>query len=450
MRIKAFLISLRTSLWPIPMLMIGGATLLAYTCISIDGNSLNKFDDTYPQPFAGGADSLRTMLSAIATSMITVSGITFSLTISSLANISGQLTSRVIRSFMSNLVTKLVLGFFMGLFVYCLIVVRTIRIKDDPGGAFVPALSVFVGMALAVVGIAVVIYFIHFVAMSVQASTVVTSVTKECLDTIDTLYPDPLPSSDREILPTLPRPMNGQTEQAVPAQSYGYIQLIDEKKLQKFAEANQISLRVDAITGDYVTTGSRLVSIVASGQRVDVGLIKQINRLFIIRSSRTLDEEIAYGIRQLVDIAMKALASASDDTTTAVLVLDNLTTVLTSLVQRQLRSPLATDYFMPKHPSFANLMAGALDQVRDVAGKDKNTVVLARLLRLLMVVGRQTNNAGRQKVLLHHTRLIAEQASLALTTDYQRGVVQQQLEETLLALRENPESFRDLKAEPVS
>ena len=441
MRFKAFLISTRTSLWPVPMLMIGGAALLAYVCITIDGDSLNKFGDTYPQPFAGGAASLRIMLSAIATSMITVSGITFSLTISSLANVSGQLTARVIRSFMSNIVTKLVLGFFTGLFVYCVIVVRTIRVKDDPGGAFVPALSVSVGMALAVMGIAVMIYFIHFVAMSIQASTVVTTVTKECLDTIDELYPDSLPATERETTPKLPHPANGQTEQTVSAQSYGYVQLIDEEKLRQLAEDNQIALRVDAITGDYVTTGSRLVSFVGSTQRADANMTKQVNSLFVIRPSRTLDEEIAFGIRQLVDIAMKALAPASDDTTTAVLVLDNLTTVLAKLVQRQLRSPLTTDCFMPRHPPFADLMAGALDQIREAAGKDKNTVVLTRMLRLLMVVGRQTDNAGRQEVLLHHTRLIAEQASLALTTDYQRGVVQQQLEETLLALGEKPNRF---------
>ena len=445
MRFKAFMISMRTSMWPVPLLMISGAALLAYVCIAIDGNSLNKFGDTYPQPFAGGADSLRIMLSAIATSMITVSGITFSLTISSLANVSGQLTARVIRSFMSNIVTKLVLGYFTGLFVYCIIVVRTIRIKEDPGGAFVPALSVFVGMALAVVGIAVMIYFIHFVATSIQASTVVTTVTEECLDTIDKLYPDPLSADDPETTPDLPRPANGQTEQTVPAQSYGYVQLIDEKKLRQLAEANQVALRVDAITGDYVTTGSRLVSIVGPAQAVDADLTKQINKLFTIRSSRTLDEEIAFGIRQLIDIALKALAPASDDTTTAVLVLDNLTTVLAKLVPRQLRSPLAADYFVPKHPSFANLMAGALDQIREAAGEDKNAVVLTRMLRLLMVVGRQTDNAGRQKVLLHHAHLIAEQANLSLTTDYQRGVVQQQLEEALLALGTKPESFRDLK-----
>ena len=445
MQIKALLITLRTSLWFIPMLMIGGAVLLAYTCIGIDGQSTNKFDDVYPQPFAGGADSLRIMLSAIATSMITVSGITFSLTISSLANVSGQLTARVIRSFMSEITTKLVLGFFVGLFVYCIIVVRTIRIKDDPGGAFVPALSVFTGMVLAVAGIGVMVYFIHFVAMAIQASTVVTNVTKECIATIDKLYPDPLPTNDPEATTDLPSLANGQAEQTVPAQTYGYVQLIDEEKLRQFASDNQLALRVDAITGDYVTFGSRLVSIVGPDRAVDADTVKKLNGLFVIRSSRTIDEEIAYGIRQLADIALKALAPASDDTTTAVLVLDNLTTVLVRLVQRQLQSPLVTNYFMPKHPSFADLMAGALDQIREAAGRDKNAVVLTRMLRLLMVMGRQTQHPGRQAVLLRHAQLITEQADLALDTDYQRGVVQQQLAETLMALNEKTESVQDLK-----
>ncbi len=161
MQLKAFLITLRTSMWFIPMLMVAGAIGLACGCISIDNASTADFARHYPQPFAGGADGIRMMLSAIATSMITVSGITFSLTISSLAQVSGQLTARVLRNFMSAVTSKLVLGFFVGLFVYCLVIIWTIRIKDDAGGPFMPALSVFLGMALAVVGVGVLIYFIH-------------------------------------------------------------------------------------------------------------------------------------------------------------------------------------------------------------------------------------------------------------------------------------------------
>ena len=437
MTLKAILIYLRASMWFVPLLVVGAAILLAYSCLAIDNASTADFARHYPQPFAGGADSIRVMLASIATSMVTVSGITFSLTISSLAQVSGQLTVRVIRNFTSHITSKLVLGFFVGLFVYCVIVMRTIRIKEDPAGPFVPALSAWVAMVLAIIGIGVVVYFIHYIARAVQASTVVSSVTREALAVLDKLYPDPLPADSSELVPSLPAPANGQVLQTVESRSYGYVQLIDETKLRQFALTNQLALRVDAATGDYVTLGSSLVSIIGLPQTVGSAIVKAINGAFIIRQTRAVDEEIAFGIRQLVDIGLKALSGASDDTTTAILTLDNLSTVLVKLVQRQLLPTTGTAYFVPKHPSFASLMAGAMDQLRDTAGG--NTVILTRLLYVLMVVGRQTRNPNRRAVLLHHTQLIAEQASATLHTDYQRNLVQQQLTETLIALGEEKE-----------
>lgn len=433
-------------MWFIPMLMVAGAILLAYGCINIDTASMVGFDSIYPQPFAGGADSIRMMLSAIATSMITVSGITFSLTISSLAQASGQLTARVLRNFTSSVTNKLVLGFFVGLFVYCLIVMRSIRIKDDAAGPFVPALSVFVAMVLAIAGVGVLIYFIHYVALSIQASTVVSSVADETLETIDKLYPNSLATDADDLPPALPATNANQSIQLVPANTNGYIQLIDEQKLAQFAADYSITVRVDAGTGDFVTQQSPLVSLIGFGQTVDQAIIKNINRAFTIRPSRTVDEEIAFGIRQLVDIALKALAPSADDTTTAVLALDYLSAVLARLVQRQLQPMTATDRFIPKYPTFANLMAGALDQIRDTAGG--NLVVLIRMLYLIQTVGRPTTNPARRTVLLHHTRLIIEQADTTLRTDYQRTLVHQQLVETLLTLGERADAFDDLLQPP--
>lgn len=442
MPLKAILITLRTSMWFIPMMMVAGAVLLAYCCLRVDNASTVDFARMYPQPFAGGADSIRMMLSAIATSMITVSGITFSLTISALAQVSDQLTARVLRNFMNNVTSKVVLGFFVGLFVYCILVMRTVRIKDDAAGPFIPALSVFMGMVLAVIGVGILIYFIHHIALSVQATTVVSSVADETLATIDTLYPNRLPADAEEIPVALPPIDANQSVQRVPASRNGYVQLIDERKLAQFAILTNSTVRVDAGTGDFVTQQSPLVSLIGFNQPIDKSTAMAINRAFSIRRTRTVDEEIAFGIRQLVDIALKALAPSSDDTTTAVLVLDYLSAVLARLVQRQLQPVPTNRQFVPKRPSFANIMDGALDQIRDTAGG--NTVVLTRLLLLIQVVGRLTTNPARIAVLLHHVRLVAEQADGTLRANYQRQLVCQQLEETLLTLGEEANAFADV------
>ena len=441
MPLQALLITLRTSMWFIPMLMVGGAVLLAYGCIGIDGASAADFARNYPQPFAGGADSVRLMLSTIAASMITVSGITFSLTIASLAQVSGQLTARVLRNFMSNTTNKLVLGFFVGLFAYCIVVIRTIRIKDDPAGPFLPALSVSVGMVLAMAGVGVLIYFIHYVALSIQASTVVSSVADEAMEIIDKLYPNPLPADAQEKPPALSPTHAAQTRQWVPAGNYGYVQLIDEPVLTRFALAAGIVVRVEAGIGDFVTQQSPLVALIGFHSPVDPATVKIINRAFSIRPTRTADAEIAFSIRQLVDIALKDLTPTPDDPTTAVLSLDYLSAVLAQLVQRQLQ-PVGMASFIPKQPSFARLMTGALDQIREAAGG--NTVVLTRLLYLLGVVGCATENSGRRAVLVHHTRLIAEQADAMLHRNHQRTPVREQLVETLNILKEEENAFTTL------
>jgi uncharacterized membrane protein len=122
------------------------------------------------------------MLSTLAGSMMTVMGITFSMTLLALA--SSQYTSRVLRNFMRSRVT---LGTFAGIFVYCFIVLHTIRTGDAP---FVPSLAVFFAFVLAFGGIAVLIFFIHHIASSIQASSIIASVAQETNGSIDRLFPE--------------------------------------------------------------------------------------------------------------------------------------------------------------------------------------------------------------------------------------------------------------------
>lgn len=269
----------------------------------------------------------------------------------------------------------------------------------------------------------------------------VSSVADEALATIDKLYPDRLAADADETTPALPPVDATQSVQVVPATAHGYVQLIDAQKLTRFAISNNITLRVDAGTGDFVTGQGPLVSLIGFDRPVDEATTKTINSAFSIRRTRTVDEEIAFCIRQLTDITLKNLSPSSSDITTAVLTIDYLCAVLTRLVQRQLQ-PTTIGQFIPRHPSFANIMDGALDQIRDVAGG--NTVILTRLLVLIQVVSRQTTIPARRAVLRHHAHLVAEQADATLYTNYQRNLVRQQLVETLLTLDEKADAFDDL------
>ena len=121
--------------------------------------------------------------------MMTVMGITFSMTLLALTLASSQYTSRILRNFMRSRVTQVTLGIFAGIFVYCLIVLRTIR-----GGEaeFVPSLAVFFAFVMAIGGVGVLIFFIHHIASSIQASSIIASIAQETIAAIDRLFPEKL------------------------------------------------------------------------------------------------------------------------------------------------------------------------------------------------------------------------------------------------------------------
>ena len=128
------------------------------------------------------------MLSTLAGSMMTVMGITFSMTLLALVLASGQYTSRILRNFMRNSVTQATLGVFASIFAYCLIVLRTIR-GSGGGDEFVPSLAVFFAFVMSLGGVGVLIYFIHHIALSIQASSIIASVAQETNAAIDKLLP---------------------------------------------------------------------------------------------------------------------------------------------------------------------------------------------------------------------------------------------------------------------
>jgi uncharacterized membrane protein len=133
-----------------------GALALAIALVEIDAFLDPHLWETWPRFFGAGADGARGTLSAVASSMITVAGVVFSITIVALSLASSQYSSRVLRHFMRDRITQTVLGVFVGVFAYCLIVLRTIR--GGAEGPFVPSVAVMVGVMLAFAGIGFLIF----------------------------------------------------------------------------------------------------------------------------------------------------------------------------------------------------------------------------------------------------------------------------------------------------
>ncbi|GAA4359224.1 DUF2254 domain-containing protein [Hymenobacter saemangeumensis] len=426
-RLRALWLNLNASLWFVPTLMVSGAILLAFALIFVDVRISHDWLQEFPMLFGAGSDGARGMLTAIAGSMITVAGLIFSLTLSTLAQVSSQYTPRVLRNFMRDRANQLVLGFFVSIFVYCLIVLRTIRGGDE--GRFIPSLAVLMGLVLALFSIGVLIFFIHHIASSIQASNIIRNATEETEAAITRLFPDELgqeaDASDAQQLLDQAGELHWQV---VPSRNSGYVQSVDEEGLLALARELQAVLRMEHGIGGFVARGAALLSIApyqgAPLQLTDE-LLERLNARFGLGSQRTIEQDAGFGLRQIVDIALKALSPGVNDTTTAVIGIDHLGSLLAQLANRRLPAPLRTDQdrvrVIAVRPTFAKFVATAFDQIRICA--DGNAAVYQRLLTALAIIAQRTSMPERQQVLEQQRRLILEAAERTLGTQYEREQV---------------------------
>ena len=229
-RLRAFWESVRTTYWAVPSLMAVIAIGLSVAMIHVDEVLTPKFIGTLSWVYTGGPEGARAVLSTIAGSMITVAGVTFSITIVALTLASQQFGPRLLRSFLRDLGNQIVLGTFVSTFLYCLLVLRTVRGNDD--AQFVPHLAVTLGVLLAMLSLGVLIFFIHHVSMSIQASQIIANVAGDLEGAVARLFPEQLGQEraprhrehDRS-----PRRLRRDAS-AVPADSNGYVQAIDEAR----------------------------------------------------------------------------------------------------------------------------------------------------------------------------------------------------------------------------
>ncbi|MBC6698623.1 DUF2254 domain-containing protein [Hymenobacter puniceus] len=438
-RLRTLWQSLNASLWFVPALMVAGASVLAFGLVIAESRMHYDGLHNYPLLFGAGADGARGMLTAIAGSMVTVAGLIFSLTLNTLAQVSSQYTSRVLRNFMRDRANQVVLGFFVSIFAYCLIVLRTIRGGDE--GRFIPSLAVGMGLILALVSIGVLIFFIHHMASAMQAANIIRNAADETATAITRLFPDELgePASAAEAEDLL-RQAGQLNWQPVPSTAMGYVQSIDEESLLTLARTLGGVVRLEHGIGGFIARGATLVSLASYDGPADAPgseLTTQLNGLFSLGRYRTIEQDAGFGIRQIVDIALKALSPGINDTTTAIICVDHLGALLAQLADRHLPGPLRVAKnrvrVIAVRPSFAQLLASAFDQIRSSA--DGNVGVYQRLLTVLTTVGQRTRDPERLAALRQQAELAGEAAHRTLPTVYEREQVRTQLAQLLPSLR---------------
>lgn len=338
----------------------------------------------------------------------------FSITIVALSLTSSQYTSRILVNFMGDRLNQTVLGVFVGTFAYCLLVLRTIRGGDE--GAFVPSLAVLVGLLLTFVAIGLLVYFIHYISLSIQASSVIAAAAGETIAAVDELFPEGVgdPAEDEE---QLPEPVVEHGWHGLLSTKTGYIETIDGDRLTALAVKHDCVVRMHLGIGEFAVEGTPLASLAAGGE-LDPGTLDELRAVYAIGRHRTVQQDAAFGVRQIVDIAMKALSPGVNDTTTAVMCVDYLTAILVRMGSRRMapqhRVKAGKVVVIARGPNFRRLLDEAFDQIRHSA-KD-NFAVLMRMLRSLQTITAETKSWARKGALREHVELVAALARSAASS----------------------------------
>ncbi len=417
-RLRAVWLRVANSLWLLPSIMVVAALALAVGLIEAEDLVDTSLSEHWPRLFGAGTDGARGMLTAIASSMITVAGTVFSVTIVALSLAASQYSPRVLRTFTSDRPTQVVLGVFVGIFVYCLVVLRTIRGAEEL--EFVPSLAVMGGLVLALVGIAFLVFFIHHLAQSIQASSIVSRVAAATLATVEQLFPENVghPASPSAEASTAP----GGEWTVVAAQATGYVIHVNSAGLMAFARRVDRVVRMRVGIGDFVIEGQVLAEL-EGAEPVEPALQRALNRSYSVDVQRTIEQDAAYGIQQLVDIACKALSPAMNDASTAGLCIDRLTEILVRVARRRIESSHRTEdgrlRLIALGPSFDSLVRVAYFTLCNEASVSHAAVM--RLLWSLEQVAGATEDIGRRGALVQALERIASHAdnSPALTVDRQ-------------------------------
>lgn len=403
--------ALRSSLWFVPSIVVAVCVALAIALIEVDAALDPAFLDRFPRLFGAGAEGTRGMLSAIASATITVAGVVFSVTIVALSLTASQYTSRALRNFMRDGSNQIVLGAFVGIYAYCLVVLRTIRGGDT---AFVPSLAALGAIVLAFVGIGLLIHFIHHISTSIQASQILAAIHRESCRAIDRLFPEPVGESagtEDDADAAIPSIAGSN----VTAAATGYIQNVDSQSLLDLACRHDVVLRLPHRIGDFIIAGNRLAYV--HGAAVDSDAISDaLRRAVTIGPQRTIAQDVAFGLRQIVDIGLKALSPAMNDPTTATMALDYLSSLLAMLAQRDFPSPYRTDAgtlrVIARRPSFARLVDEAFEEMR-LAAAGQPAVLGTLLAALANVIAASDTPSRRAAVLAVVARVRGDAASVS-------------------------------------
>lgn len=398
--------ALRVGLWFVPTLMVATAIAAAFGALTLDRRGA-------PDPvvsllgfaYSGGPEGARQMLSTIATSMMTVAGVSFSVTIVALSLASQQFGPRLLRNFLKDLGNQVVLGTFIATYVYCLLVLRAVRGGDDE--PFTPHLAVTGAVALTLIGVAVLIYFVHHVSSSIHADSVVGRTAEDLDDHIERLQDKEGPADESAVV------VPPDDAQKAHHARGGYIANIDYDALVELAARENLLIRLLYREGQFCVPGAVLAHV--WGAAADSGAVRRVADHVTTGEKRMTARNLEFSVGQLAELAVRSLSTGINDPFTAIACIDRLAAALARLSRLPVGEPVRRDHagsprVIPHALTFVRVVEEAFEPIRRHGAGD--AAVSMRLLDSLAAIAEGAPGCAysalrRQAALVRETALAA-------------------------------------------
>jgi len=410
-RLYAFRDDVRASLWFRPGLLAAGSVVAAWVSLDLDRRVAGTPIGETLLAWAGDVDSSRQVLATIAGGMITIAGVSFSIVVVALVLASNQFSPRVLRNFTSDRVVQSVIGVFIATFLYAVLVMRGLRSATGDGHPpYVPAISVFLAIAFAVVSLGVFVYFIHHISQSIQVSRIVSNVSERTVAAIDALFEHDRaptgPARARSAVLAPPAPC------LVRAKNEGYVTRVDEGGLVR--AAIELDTVIESIVGpgDFVALGAPL-AIARRRPEDPESFGDRIRGAFVLGGRRTIASDPSLGFRELVDIAVKALSPGINDPHTACHCIDYLGSFLRRMADRDWPEPEYVDEegtvrLRVPAADFEDYLDLAFAEIRRYGASD--LAVSLRLIESLGGIASATRRTDRREAIWRQVRAVIEGA----------------------------------------
>ncbi|MCB9957411.1 MAG: DUF2254 domain-containing protein [Rhodospirillaceae bacterium] len=415
------------SFWFLPIIMMIGAVILAVATLRLDTWLQDAFPDVSIGLLRASADSARDTLSVIATALITVTSLVFSMTLIVLTIATGQLGPRLIAIFKADRTTQVVLGIFVSTFIFSLLLLRWVVPDDVDPGASATAVSLTLAQLLALISLIMLVYFVHHLSEMLQADTVISLVGRSIDRGVESEFP-PVDGGRPPEGEGIPEAFDRLAVNVL-APASGYLQTLDRAKLFKLAVCEDALIAVQLRPGEFVLRGAPIARVWPM-DTVRGDLKDRIAGAFVLGPKRTPAEDLEYAMNAVVEIACRALSPGVNDPFTAVACIDRLTDAL-GLALRRLDPPgfrhgedgrlrVLWDRF-----GFADLLNGSFNPIRRSAAG--NVLVLQSMIQALARLAPLCADRHRRDALVDQKAIFAELVATAGLLSSDRQALESQL-----------------------